>query len=313
MTAEGSLAEIIEETVQRHVTANGRVTDIVSTPVGGGLSGTPVRRHTVTVEARRRDLTVSLITKHATGIERRVLDLLQAQKHSCIPYNHAIDRTDADALLCMEDLGDRTHPTSLDPIPPGLIQREADALAAIHHVNTGRPGDYSWLPHAGDEYLSAQLATIWEPAWERALEDAAFRHEFADAIDTVEAAAARAPAEIDRLWGDERCLSLLHGDINPSNVLLADGNPHFIDWQAACYGPCYLDLPHHLPTLRVAESYRLARAARGDTIAPDDFAVGFRAAAHYIGLRYLWWTLDLWLEDHSEDRWVRHYFSLVAL
>jgi hypothetical protein len=49
------------------------------------------------------------------------------------------------------------------------------------------------------------------------------------------------------------------------------------------------------------------------TFSPDRFAAGFRSAAHYIGLRSIWWTLNLWQEDPTAARWVRHYLNLITL
>ena len=45
----------------------------------------------------------------------------------------------------------------------------------------------------------------------------------------------------------------------------------------------------------------------------DLILAGFRTAAHYIGLRYIWWTLDLWRENHSEAQWVEYYLGLIAV
>lgn len=72
--------------------------------------------------------------------------------------------------------------------------------------------------------------------------------------------------------------------LNPSNVLVHAGQPYFIDWQTAMYGPFYVDLPHHHCTLEQAEHYRLALAARGRSIARSDFAERYRVAARYIWL-----------------------------
>src|SRR6266540_5145547 len=78
--------------------------------------------------------------------------------------------------------------------------------------------------------------------------------------------------------GFNRCgkLTLIHADINPSDVLVQDGKPYFIDWQTARWGPLYLDLPHHHCTLAQAELYRRALAARGYAIPPDAFAAHYR-------------------------------------
>jgi hypothetical protein len=35
-------------------------------------------------------------------------------------------------------------------------------------------------------------------------------------------------------------------------------------------------------------------------------------AARYIGLRYMWWTLDYWREDPTQTPWVQHYLDLVT-
>lgn len=40
---------------------------------------------------------------------------------------------------------------------------------------------------------------------------------------------------------------------------------------------------------------------------------GYRVAARYIGLRYMWWTLELWCEDHSETDWVWFYLRLIEM
>ena len=95
-------------------------------------------------------------------------------------------------------------------------------------------------------------------------------------------------------------------------LLVQNGKPYFIDWQAAAWGTLYLDLPHHHCTLAQAEWYRLALAARGYAIRPDVFAARYRVAARYIGLRYIWWTLDYWLSDPTQTAWVQHYVGLVT-
>lgn len=77
-------------------------------------------------------------------------------------------------------------------------------------------------------------------------------------------------------------------------------------------GPFYLDLPHHHCTLAQAEHYRRALAARGYTIPADRFAEQYRIATRYIGLRYMWWTLEYWLSDPSQTAWVQHYIGLVT-
>ncbi|HZU12410.1 MAG TPA: aminoglycoside phosphotransferase family protein [Chloroflexota bacterium] len=308
-----TLPRLIDETLRRHVIGDAQVVAISSEPIEPGLSGATVARHSVTFDSQGVRRTVSLVTKEASLIERRILALLQEQGQPGIPFNHSLTLTEAVAPLCLEDLGDVRRPTSLDPISPELIRREASALAGIHHDNASiDPKEFS-LPRVDSRYVREHLARLWEPAWQRAVDNVAFRGEFGDAIDAVEAATRQIPDAVEDLAADGRDLTLLHGDLNPGNVLISGGSPYFVDWQAACYGPFYLDLPHHLHTLTAATAYLHARERLGDRIDPQDFAAKFRMAAHYIGLRYIWWTLDLWAEDPADARWVRHYLDLITL
>jgi hypothetical protein len=77
------------------------------------------------------------------------------------------------------------------------------------------------------------------------------------------------------------------------------------------WGPLYLDLPHHHCTLAQAEHYRCALATRGNAVPSDIFDAHYRVAARYIGLRYMWWTLEYWLSDPTQTAWVEHYIGLV--
>jgi thiamine kinase-like enzyme len=113
------------------------------------------------------------------------------------------------------------------------------------------------------------------------------------------------------LYAEGDALTLVHTDINPSNVLMLDGVPYFIDWEAAHYGPFYLDVPHHFFTPALAEYYREALAEQGIEVPRARFAERFRIAARYTALRYMWWTFDAWRGDHSADVWVRHYFAMI--
>ncbi|MDQ2744863.1 MAG: aminoglycoside phosphotransferase family protein [Chloroflexota bacterium] len=229
------------------------------------------------------------MTKEAELVERRVLALLTAQGQPNVPFSHSADlTTDSPALVCLQDLGDVHLPTVLDSITLEAIRREAHGLALIHHANRGRADDLAWLPRADRAYIAgAIMETYGQPAWSQALADPAFERQFAPYIAAVEDAAARIADEMDALDHNDAARTLIHGDINPSNVLLHAGMPYFIDWQAARYGSFYLDLPHQLHTRDLAESYRAARAALGDEIPADEFGACLRVAAQYIGLRYM--------------------------
>ena len=130
-------------------------------------------------------------------------------------------------------------------------------------------------------------------------------------IDRVEGAAEAIVDEMTGLSEEEDALTLVHTDINPSNVLLLEGVPYIIDWEPAHYGPFYLDVPHHFFTPELAERYRVALAERGMTVAQSEFMRRFHIAARYTALRYMWWTLEAWREDPSEKAWVLHYFGMI--
>jgi len=213
----------------------------------------------------------------------------------------------------MQDVGDTTRPTSLEPITKLELEREAMGLASIHAANFAQAAMLGWLPKVDRGYLEDMLfQRTWRPAWEQALSSPAFVETFSGAIPRVEAAAATIVEDMTSLVDNAQAQTLIHADINPSNVLVQADTPYFIDWQVAMWGPLYLDLPHHHCTLAQAELYRRALAAHGYTIAPEVFAAHYRVAARYIGLRYMWWTLDYWLSDPSQTAWVQHYIGLVT-
>jgi len=309
------LPRLIQETVTAYLSPVARVAAVAPRPIGAGLSGAAVRRYRVDVDPPSlAPGGLSLVTKEAALVERRVLALLAAQGQPNVPFSHSADlTTDGPALVCLQDLGDTQRPTVLDPITPEAIRREAHGLALIHHANRGRADGLAWVPRADRAYIvDAIMETYWQPAWSRALADPAFARQFAPYIAAVEDAAVRIADEMEALDRDEAGRTLIHGDINPSNVLLHAGVPYFIDWQAARYGSFYLDLPHHLHTRELAESYRTARATLGDAIPAAEFAARFRVAARYIGLRYMWWTLAEWQDDHTATAWVYHYLTMVV-
>src|SRR5205814_750854 len=145
------------------------------------------------------------------------------------------------------------------------------------------------------------------PAWTKIRADAEFNRTFARDIPAVDAAAERIVDDVGALVDEGESLTLIHNDVNPSNVLIYRGKPYFIDWQSAAYGPWYLDLPHHHCNLGQAEHYRAAIERLGASVSAAAFAERYRVAARYVGLRYMWWTLDYWQEDHSQTAWVQHY------
>jgi thiamine kinase-like enzyme len=307
------LAQLLQETVSAHISPSSRVVHVTSRPIIPGMSGASVRRHELVLEEEhgftRR---VRLVTKAADLRERRVLAMLTAQRQASVPFSHTLDlTTEAPRLICLQDLGDTRRPTSRDPITEEELRREAEGLAAIHAANLGRSPELAWLPRTDRAYFADVIERWWRPHWLKAWEDRDFRNDFGPFMAPVEEAAERLVGERVALADQGEALTLIHGDINPSNVLVHDGRPYYIDWQVAQYGLLYLDLPHHFCTLRQAEHYRRALAERGVEIPASEFVARYRAAARCIGFRYMWWTLENWQADHRETAWVMHYIHLV--
>jgi Ser/Thr protein kinase RdoA (MazF antagonist) len=306
--------ELLAQTLARWIDPAAQIMHVSSTDLQPGMSGAAVQRHRISYVAQGQHAEISLVTKVVTRCEWHTLRYLNAQQQPNVPFAHALDECEGDHLLvCMQDVGDTTRPTSLEPITELELAREAAGLASIHVANFGQAARLAWLPKVDRSYLEEMLfQRTWRPAWEQARSSAAFVETFQSAIPRVEAAAATIVDDMTSLLQDAQAQTLIHTDLNPSNVLVQDGRPYFIDWQVAMWGPLYLDLPHHHCTLAQADHYRRALAARGYPISPERFATHYRVAARYIGLRYMWWTLSYWLSDPTQTAWVQHYIGLVT-
>jgi aminoglycoside phosphotransferase (APT) family kinase protein len=313
ITPDESVHLLLLATLQRFVAADAQIVSSTSIPLQGGMSGSAVSRHTIQYTTALGMATTSLITKDAERHEWRVLQHLQSQQQPNIPFAHSVDTLHGERLqICLQDVGGQTRPTSLDPITETELAREAAGLAAIHAANFQPQPALDWLPAMDASYIHDMLfVRAWRPTWERAVADPHFATTFREAIPRIEAAAATIVTDMQTLLDESAAQTLIHADLNPSNVLVDQGQPYFIDWQTAMRGPFYIDLPHHHCTLAQAEHYRQALAAHGHTISRQDFAERYRVAARYIGLRYMWWTLDYWREDPTQTAWVQHYLDLV--
>jgi aminoglycoside phosphotransferase (APT) family kinase protein len=312
ITPDESLHPLLLATLQRFVADDTQIVSSTSIPLQGGMSGSAVTRHMIHYTTARGASTISLITKDADQHEWRVLEHLQSQQQPNIPFAHTLDTLHGEQLqICLQDVGDQNRPTSLDPITETELAREAAGLAAIHAANFLAALD--WLPAMSASYIHDMLfVRAWQPAWERAVADPHFATTFQETIPRIEAAAATIVQDMQALLDEPAAQTLIHADLNPSNVLVDQGQPYFIDWQTAMRGPFYIDLPHHHCTLTQAEHYRQALAAQGHNISRQDFAERYLVAARYIGFRYMWWTLDYWRDDPTQTPWVQHYLDLVT-
>ena len=255
---------LLEATVSKYVSPEVRILSVRELAGHVRISNVAVRRYELILAGIPTGrATLRLIIKRSVLSERRVFAHLNAQAQPNVPFSHTLDlTTDAPMPICVQDLGSVQRPTSLDPIQEVTLRQEVAGLAAIHAANWGHASDLSWLPRADRSYFAQMIEqTYWRPHWERIVRDPTFYAEFGSDLPRIEAAAGTIVEEMAALYNEADALTLVHTDINPGNVLLLDGVPYFIDWHAAHFGPCYLDVPHHFFTPALAEYYHAAMLA----------------------------------------------------
>jgi hypothetical protein len=307
-----AVTSLVGTTISQFISPVTAITGIEALPIDEGVSGAPINRVGVSYTKDGALAYAQLILKHCSEIERRVLARLQGPpRHVPFAVWSAYDENGG-SLVCLQDLGERQRPDSLSAIDPELQRREAQALADIHVSNLNAP-DLEWLPWADQTYYSWAIEQqFFRGAWKKATAIRAFVDRFGHYVDAVEDTAMHIVDAMVSLSADSRWTTLVHTDINPSNVLVLADEPFIIDWDTARRGPLFLDLPHHLSTREQAEDYRLALEQRGVTIDPAEFGTLYRTAARYTGLRYIWWTLESWHTDHTMDVWVEHYLRMIT-
>jgi hypothetical protein len=139
--------ELLAQTLERFVDPAARLTEVTALDIEPGLSGASVRRYTISYSSGGQDGAASLVTKVATRREWATLRYLNAQQQPNIPFAYALDESEGDHLLvCMQDVGDTTRPTSLEPITELELVREATGLALIHAANFGQAVTLAWPP-----------------------------------------------------------------------------------------------------------------------------------------------------------------------
>ena len=305
---------LVSTTITRFISPVTAITGVDVLPIDEGVSALPIHRVGVSyTSADGSSAHAQLVLKQCSEIERRVLDRLQRPPRH-VPYAlSSVADEKGGGLVCMQDLGERQRPDSLSPIDPELQYREAEALADVHVINLCAT-DLDWLPTADRTYYQWAIEQqFFRWAWNKATTNRPFVDRFAPYLDAVEDAATHVIDEMVTLSADPRWTTLVHTDINPSNVLIFGDEPFIIDWDTARRGPLFLDLPHHLSTREQAEDYRMAAEQRGLTIDPDEFSTHYRVAARYTGLRYIWWTLEAWRDDATMDIWVEHYLRMITV
>jgi hypothetical protein len=110
-------------------------------------------------------------------------------------------------------------------------------------------------------------------------------------------------AVVDRLAGLPT--TLVHGELYPSNVLLAGDRVCVVDWELAGVGPAVLDLAALTLGLEEDDSAALAetyRAALGDPPDANELGFGLDCARLHLAIQWLGWSAE-WAPppEHARD------------
>jgi hypothetical protein len=117
------------------------------------------------------------------------------------------------------------------------------------------------------------------------------------------------------LTAERASLTLVNVDLIPDHIRLWHGTASFIDWEQACYGSFYLDLPNPF-NVETALVYRDALARHGYPIPVLEFQERFHEIGRYMGLRYLGYALWQWAQGEEErhrGRWFLYYTLGLAI
>src|SRR5919198_3789731 len=167
--------QLLEQTIRRYVRPGAHVVGFDVRPMREnerGYSGAQMERHVVAFRTPEGEAeTITLITKEASLLERRVLDVLTSQGQ-CVPFSHTPDlTTDRPMLVCQQDLGTDSsqRPPSTEP------DRQATrCLARIHYANLGRSTELAWLPRADRAYFGGYILADYREQLACAMERPAF-------------------------------------------------------------------------------------------------------------------------------------------
>lgn len=256
-----------------------------------------------------------LAIKHASLKERRILRLLNDQGQAVPPALSPAStlRSAGRAPLLMPFARSRPMDRILgDPYVP-MTQQVARGLARLHAANLEQCPD--WLPRAAADPVARLYLQATQDEWARCMDEAVFRRDYGQYDRPLRESLARLLDFVAALDEEGSCCTLLNSDLHPDHIRLYGGQPVFIDWEQACFGPLYLDLVNYF-TLETVMLYRDALAQAGCVIPTAAFMQRYREAGLFMGLRYLEVGLVNWQaggEAWLQGRWFFHYCLAMAL
>lgn len=310
---------LIKDTVYCFISSEAEVLEIESTPMNLGSKAVELTRNKVWLQsgpgmtgraAPKEE--ASLITKQATFVERSALSRLYSQGAK-VPFSLSGQPLhEGRSLLCIEDADCRTDYGRLNV--PALQHKEMEALAYIHYVNLGCRCDLPWLPQVNEAYLSEVIHTSWSVSWKYARQNPAFAEAFGpETLSAIEGIAGRVVQDMIPVIHDTDTYTMIHNDLNPGNVLVKDdAEICYIDWEEARYGSLFLDIPMRCGTLQQAEDYRRHLGRLGCEIPQQHYAMLFRAASRFLGLRFMCWNLGVWQQNGQARADLAKYMKMVT-
>ncbi|MEK8129980.1 phosphotransferase [Paenibacillus filicis] len=303
--------ELIQNTLRKFINPNAEVLSVENQPIHMGLQAVDLNRHHVQFKTDGAARSLSLISKRATSIERRVLSRLYSQKAN-VPFSlsHAPDEEER-SLLCIQDVDFQTDYTNLNM--NALQKKEPKVLAHIHISNYGQRKELSWLPAADGLHIEKMVNERWLPQWETAKRQEPFLEVFGEYLSSVEAVAATISEDMKMVIHDEQSQTLIHNDLNPGNVLVQHNTDvFFIDWEETRYGSLFLDVPLRCRTQQQIEEYREVLADANIEISSHRFEQLYQIASRYLGLRYMSWNLGAWTSHSQAKEDLRKYLDMVV-
>lgn len=229
------------------------------------------------------------VAKHATLLERRIMNLLQDQDQA-VPGLAAETEIDSRDWLIMEFADEISGQDNEDP---AWAEKLGVALAGIHAQNMGQRPE--WLKQLStDNELSDVYCNEWQPLFHNLLQaDSEFSALHSDKADKLDASWEDFKTALAREMEDTSRLTLINTDLIPSHWRQIHGKPVLIDWEQSRFGPLYLDLPNMFNDKTISAYYK-ALASRGVNIPVDEFSSRFVSLSRYLGFRYMSVGLSGW-------------------